>query len=133
MVYASTIHAVTGYLKDVQAKTNEPSNPVEFYGVTKCFGEAFCRYMSEKEGVPSIAVYVGAFQPHSTAQNKDSISMLDAWLSERDCIQLLEYCIDAPKDLKFGIVHGLSRNIFNRMDIESTRQLLSYELQDNFF
>ncbi|CAF2731034.1 unnamed protein product [Rotaria sp. Silwood2] len=109
MVYASTIHAVTGYLKDVQAKTNEPSNPVEFYGVTKCFGEAFCRYMSEKEGVPSIAVYVGAFQPHSTAQNKDSIN------------------------LKFGIVHGLSRNIFNRMDIESTRQLLSYELQDNFF
>ncbi|CAF4645830.1 unnamed protein product [Rotaria sp. Silwood1] len=125
MVYASSIHAVTGNPKGVQAKTNEPPNPGDLY--------ALCRYMGEKEGVPSIAVRIGAFQPHSTAQNKDSISMMDSWLSQRDCVQLLERCIDAPEDLKFAIVHGLSRNTFNRMDIESTRQLLGYEPQDNFF
>ncbi|CAF3339002.1 unnamed protein product [Rotaria sp. Silwood1] len=133
MVYASSIHAVTGNPKGVQAKTNEPPNPGDLYGVTKCFGEALCRYKGEKEGVPSIAVRIGAFQPHSTAQNKDSTSMMDSWLSQRDCVQLLERCIDAPEDLKFAIVHGLSRNTFNRMDIESTRQLLGYEPQDNFF
>jgi len=101
--------------------------------VTKCFGEALCRYMGEKEGVPSIAVRIGAFQPPSSALIKDSLSMVDAWLSERDCVQLLERCIDAPEDLKFAIVHGLSRNTFNRMEIESTRQLLGYDPQDNFF
>ncbi|CAF0858694.1 unnamed protein product [Rotaria sordida] len=133
MIYASSIHAITGYPKGVQAKTTEPPNPGDLYGVTKCFGEALCRYMGEKEGVPSIAVRIGAFQSHSTAQNKDSISMMDAWLSQRDCLQLLERCIDAPEDLKFALVHGLSRNTFNRMDIESTRQLLGYEPQDDFF
>ncbi|CAF0852148.1 unnamed protein product [Rotaria sordida] len=133
MIYASSIHAITGYPKGVQAKTTEPPNPGDLYGVTKCFGEALCRYMGEKEGVPSIAVRIGAFQSHSAAKNKDSISMMDAWLSQRDCLQLLERCIDAPEDLKFALVHGLSRNTFNRMDIESTRQLLGYEPQDDFF
>jgi hypothetical protein len=89
--------------------------------------------MGEKEGVPSIAVRIGAFQPHESARSKDSLGMVDSWLSERDCVQLLERCIDAPEDLKFAIVHGLSRNTFNRMEIDSTRQLLGYEPQDNFF
>ncbi len=89
--------------------------------------------MGEKEGVPSIAIRIGAFQPPSAAKSKDSIGMMDAWLSERDCVQLIERCIDAPDDLKFAIVHGLSRNTFNRMDLESTRQLLGYDPQDNFF
>ena len=102
-------------------------------GVTKCFGEALCRYMAEKEGVPSIAVRIGAFQPLSEAKKKESLYMMDGWLSERDGVQLLERCIDAPESLKFAIVHGLSRNTFNRMDIESTRALLGYLPQDNFF
>lgn len=89
--------------------------------------------MGEKEGVPSIAVRIGAFQPTKSARSKDSINMMDAWISERDCHQLLERCIDAPEDLKFAIVHGLSANTFNRMEIESTRQLLGYDPQDNFF
>lgn len=89
--------------------------------------------MAEKEGVPSIAVRIGAFQPISSAQKKDSISMMDGWLSERDGVQLFERCIDAPENLKFAIVHGLSNNTFNRMDIQSTRDLLGYEPIDNFF
>ena len=89
--------------------------------------------MGEKEGVPSIAIRIGAFQPHSAAKGKDAINMMDGWLSERDALQLFERCIDAPEDLKFAIVHGLSNNTFNRMDIESTRQLLGYEPVDNFF
>lgn len=102
-------------------------------GVTKCFGEALCRYMAEKEGVPSIAIRIGAFQPLSEARKKEALHMMDGWLSERDGVQLLERCIDAPDDLKFAIVHGLSRNTFNRMDIESTRALLGYTPQDNLF
>lgn len=89
--------------------------------------------MGEKEGVPSIAVRIGAFQSPKAVRSKDSISMMDAWISERDCLQLLERCIDAPEDLKFAVVHGLSANTFNRMEIESTRQLLGYDPQDNFF
>jgi hypothetical protein len=33
MIYASLIHAITGYPKDVQAKTTEPPNPGDLYGI----------------------------------------------------------------------------------------------------
>ncbi|CAF0762908.1 unnamed protein product [Didymodactylos carnosus] len=133
VIYASSIHAVSGYPKDIQVKVNEPVNPGDIYGVSKCFGEALARYMGEKEGLSSIAIRIGAFQPHESAQNVDSISMMDAWISERDCEHLIECCIDAPDDLKFLIVHGLSRNVFNRLDISDAKNRIGYEPKDNFF
>jgi nucleoside-diphosphate-sugar epimerase len=33
MVYASSIHAISGYPQDVQAKTTEPPNPGDLYGI----------------------------------------------------------------------------------------------------
>ena len=103
-------------------------------GVTKCFGEALSRYMGEQEGLPTIAIRIGAYQPHKSLEDSSKTGLImNAWLSERDAVQLFEKCIDAPLNLKFAIVHGLSKNIFNRMEINSTRQLLGYDPQDNFF
>lgn len=67
VIYASSIHAVSGYPVDVQVKTSEPVNPGDLYGVSKCFGEALGRYMAEKEGVSVIALRIGAFQPLQAA------------------------------------------------------------------
>jgi len=133
VIYASSIHAISGSPRDVQAKTNEPVNPGDLYGVTKCFGEALARYMAEQEGLSSIAVRIGAFEPHENARREDGgIWMMDAWLSPRDCVHLFECCIDAPAGLKFAIVHGLSKNTFQRMDISDTCRLVGYKPQDVF-
>ncbi|CAF1335911.1 unnamed protein product [Didymodactylos carnosus] len=133
VVFASSIHAISGSPRDFQAKTYEPVNPGDLYGVTKCFGEALARYMAEQEGLSAIAVRIGAFQPHASARKEDGgLWMMDAWLSQRDCVHLFECCIDAPADLKFAIVHGLSKNTFQRMDITDTCHLLGYKPQDNF-
>jgi uronate dehydrogenase len=102
-------------------------------GVTKCFGEALGRYMGEQEGLSTIAIRIGAYLPYSMLKDESSVTFMNNWLSQPDAIQLFERCIDAPLDLKFAIVHGLSRNIFNRMDINSTCELLGYDPQDNFF
>ncbi len=103
-------------------------------GVTKCFGEALARYMGEQEDLPSIAIRIGAYQPYTSLKDESMTGLLiNAWLSEPDAVQLFERCIEAPLSLKFAVVHGLSRNTFNRMDINSTRQLLGYDPQDNFF
>lgn len=37
MIYASSIHAITGYPKDVQAKTTETPNPGDLYGIKYYF------------------------------------------------------------------------------------------------
>jgi UDP-glucose 4-epimerase len=130
VIYASSIHAVSGYPADVQVKTSEPVNPGDLYGVTKCFGEALGRYMAEKEGLSVIALRIGAFQPLEAARQEGSIGMLDAWVSQRDLNQLIERCIDV-ESITFAILHGLSDNRFKRLDISDARALVGYAPQDD--
>ncbi|HLL90282.1 MAG TPA: NAD(P)-dependent oxidoreductase [Tepidisphaeraceae bacterium] len=130
VIFASSIHAVSGYPADVQVKTNEPVNPGDLYGVSKCFGEALARYFAEKEGVSAICLRIGGFQPAENMRKEEGISMLDAWVSRRDLNQLIQRSIDV-EDLQFAIFHGLSNNRFKRLDISDARQLLGYDPVDD--
>jgi hypothetical protein len=129
VIFASSIHAVSGYPADVQVKPDEPVNPGDVYGVSKCFGEALGRYMAEQEGLSFVALRIGAFQPPESVR-KDGIKFLDAWVSQRDLHQLICRCIDV-ENLKFAIFHGLSDNRFKRMDITNARELVCYAPQDD--
>jgi len=131
LVYASSIHAISGYPADVQVKTSEPVNPGDLYGVSKCFGEAMGRYMAEKEGLSVIAIRIGAFQPIEKAEDPEAIPMLDAFVSERDLNQLLVRSLEA-QNIKFAIFQGVSDNRFKRMDISDARELVGYSPQDSF-
>lgn len=130
VIYASSIHAVSGYPPDVQVKTSEPVNPGDLYGVSKCFGEALCRYMAEKEGVSAIALRIGAFQPLEAARDEKGLGMLDSFVSHRDLDQLIHRCIDA-ENIQFAVLHGLSDNRFKRLDISDARELVGYAPQDD--
>lgn len=125
VVYASSIHAVSGYRSDIQVKTSEPVNPGDLYGVSKCFGEAMGRYMAEQEGVSVIALRIGAFQPVEKAEDESSLALIDAFVSKRDLNQLIERSIDV-ENVKFAVLHGLSDNRFKRLDISDARELVGY-------
>lgn len=131
LVYASSIHAVSGYRKGYQVHTDDPVNPGDLYGVTKCFGEAMGRFIATQHGVSTLVVRIGAFQPREVADDPDSLSMMDAFVSHRDLVQLLQCCVD-NEDLEFAILHGLSGNLFNRMEIQTACDLVGYEPQDDF-
>lgn len=132
VIYASSIHAVSGYAGDVQVKTSEPVNPGDLYGVSKCFGEAMSRYMAEQEGMSVIALRIGAFQPLSTARDpKTGIEVMSMFVSRRDLNQLIQKCIDADDKLRFAILHGVSDNHFKRLDISDARELVGYAPQDD--
>lgn len=131
MVYASSIHAVSGYLRGRQVRTGDPVNPGDLYGVTKCFGEALGRYMAEQEGLSCVAVRIGAFQPLAAARDEAKLALLDAFVSERDLCALLERCIDA-EGVRFALAHGLSDNVVNALDLTDTEDLLGYRPQDSF-
>ncbi len=130
VVYASSIHAVSGYPRDVQVKTSEPVNPGDLYGVSKCFGEALGRYMAEQEGLSVIALRIGGFQPLEMARAEEGIALLDTFVSPRDLHQLIVRCIDA-EGIRFAILHGLSDNRFKRLDISDARALVGYAPQDD--
>jgi NAD(P)-dependent dehydrogenase (short-subunit alcohol dehydrogenase family) len=132
LIYASSIHAVSGYPPDVQVKTSDPVNPGDLYGVSKCFGEALGRYMATQEGLSVIALRIGAFQPLSTAKDPEGgVEMMDMFVSRRDLNDLIQRCIDAPDRLRFAILHGVSNNRFKRLDISDARELVGYNPQDD--
>ncbi len=131
LIYASSIHACSGYPADVQVKTSEAVNPGDLYGVTKCFGEALGRYFAEKEGLSVIALRIGAFEPMEVAQQEENIGLMDAFVSQRDLTQLMTRCIDTEQ-LQFAIFNGLSNNRFKRLDLSDARELLGYEPEDDF-
>lgn len=131
VIFASSIHAVGGYSLDRQVQADDPVNPGDLYGVSKCFGEAMARYMAMQRGLSSIVVRIGAFQPVEAARQEGGISLMNIFVSNRDLAQLFVRCID-DVTLQFAIIHGLSGNLFNRMNIEETRELLGYQPQDDF-
>lgn len=131
VVYASSIHAVSGHDPRRQVRTDDPVNPGSLYGVSKCFGEALGRYMAEQEGLSTIAIRIGAFQPITTATADDGPAFMDSFVSHRDMCHLLDRAVEAPDEIRFAIVHGLSDNRFNRLDLSDTRELLGYEPRDD--
>lgn len=131
VIFASSIHAISGYPADVQVKTSDPANPGDLYGVSKVFGEAMARYMAIQEGISAICIRIGAFQPVEKAMDESALSLLDGFVSERDLNHLIE-CAIRVQNVKFAVVHGLSESRFKRMDITDTRELLGYAPQDSF-
>jgi hypothetical protein len=131
VIFASSVHAVSGHPEGRQVHASDPVNPGDIYGVSKCFGEALGRYMAEQEGLAVIVLRIGGFQPLSTAQRPDDLRLMDVFVSERDLTQLIHRSIDV-QGLQFAIFHGLSNNRYNRMDISDARELLGYEPQDDF-
>lgn len=130
VVYASSIHAVSGYAGDVQVKTSDPVNPGDLYGVSKAFGEAMGRYMAEQEGVSCVVIRIGAAAPIEWASHQRSLYLMDAFLSFDDLQQLIERAIEEER-IQFAIVHGVSDNRFKRLDLSTTRQILGYEPKDD--
>ncbi|MBM7169448.1 NAD(P)-dependent oxidoreductase [Streptomyces sp. G44] len=131
VVFASSVHAVSGYAPGRQIAPDAPVNPGNLYGVSKCFGEALGRYMAEREGLTVLAVRMGAFQTPEAARESNSEWMIGTFVADQDLHQLLERAIRV-EGIRFGIFHAVSDNWFKRLDISTTRELLGYEPAHDF-
>lgn len=125
VVYASSIHAVSGYPTDVQVKASDPVNPGDLYGVSKCFGEALGRYLAEQEGLSVIALRIGACLPVAAVGEPEAVGVLDTWIAEDDLVDLLMRAID-DRSLRWAVLHAVSDNRFKRLDISTARELLGF-------
>ncbi|HEX3133449.1 MAG TPA: NAD(P)-dependent oxidoreductase [Planctomycetota bacterium] len=125
VVYASSIHAVSGYPADVQVKPTDPVNPGDFYGVSKCFAEVFGRYFAEQEGLSVIAVRIGACLPVTAVTDDQASGVMDTFIAQDDLVELFQRAID-DRTLQWALLHGLSDNRFKRLDISTTRDLVRY-------
>jgi nucleoside-diphosphate-sugar epimerase len=124
--------------------TAEP-RPDSLYGVSKLYGEAMARYYVDHFGLSSFCLRIGTFQDPQAPGHPDNLwapecdndpevlktrlRLRATWLSERDCAQLIEKCLDS--DERWFLGYGISNNPRQFWDIQHARNVLGYTPQDS--
>ncbi len=157
VVFASSNHAIGMYELDGAPDLYEMDDPRVYdhtvevrpdslYGVSKVYGEALGRFYAERHGLRVVCLRIGAVRaeddPTSAAVLNSAPTLLAgltpdqrrkrmraAWLSRRDCAQLIARALEADH-VRFAVVYGVSNNPRRFWDIEHARELLGYNPQD---
>lgn len=134
VIYASSIHASSGYPSDVQVDVSDRPIPGDLYGVSKVYLEGLASYFAYQKQVESIGIRIGNFIGKDEPFEADSSPSIHAmYLSSRDFCQLIDCCLTADLEEPSLVVNGLSANTFPRLNIDSARVKLGYAPQDDAF
>jgi nucleoside-diphosphate-sugar epimerase len=147
VVFASTIQVVFGYGAEpayaplLAGRPDEvdpdrlrridhaqPTRPLNVYSCSKIFGEALAHVYAYTYGLSCLCVRVGWVVGDDRPPNARGRAI---WCSQRDIVQLLERCLNAPASLRFDVFFGVSDNRYNLVDLEHARQVLGYAPQDS--
>lgn len=131
IIFASSIHAVGAYPEDVQVKVDMAVRPNDLYGVSKCFGEALAAYFAFNEGLPGIALRIGAYLFPDELKNL-SPDEQSVYINPDDFNHLLLKCLEKP-GITFAIAHAISDNRYKRLDLTETRELFDYQPKVDVF
>lgn len=125
IVYASTIMTNWGYWDEEPYKAirerrfddvpdelpiitiQDPPRPTEPYSASKVWGEALARTYSDAKGMSCICIRIGWVNAEDSPGDSP---IAPVWCSQRDIVQMIERCVDAPDDLRFDIFYGISNN-----------------------
>ncbi|GAB3600451.1 NAD-dependent epimerase/dehydratase family protein [Microbacterium tumbae] len=130
MVYASSVHAVSGYAPWQQVREDDPVRPGDLYGVTKCFGEALGAHAAQ-QGLSFIALRIGAFDDPEALADDENGWMLRDYCAPEDLHDLIERSIAA--DVVFEIFNAVSANRFARLPVDKAATELGYRSRTDSF
>ena len=111
----------------VHVTTAQAAEPINLYSASKVWAESLARAYTHRSDLSCICIRIGWVVAEDRPPKPDGV---DIWCSQRDIAQLVERCIAADEDLRFGIFYGLSDNQWNWVDLEDARQKVGYMPQD---
>ncbi|MSU47232.1 MAG: NAD(P)-dependent oxidoreductase [Lacunisphaera sp.] len=107
---------------------NWPVRPDSPYSVGKLFGENLGRYYFDKYGISTIAIRLGAVNK----ENRPLVRRLyPGYLSQSDCVQLIDKCLGAPESLKYEIVNAISENKYRWRSTDRTKEIFGWRPTGN--
>ena len=108
--------------------TDMPIRPDGPYGIAKAFGEASGRYFSDRFGLSVMCLRIGTLNPASRPRDVRQFATL---LTHHDLVHLVDRCLSAPDDVRFGIYYGVSNNHWRFWDVSNSAAEIGYQPQDN--
>jgi nucleoside-diphosphate-sugar epimerase len=155
VVFASSNHAIGTYelegapelydLDDGRVYDHDAElRPDSLYGVSKVYGEALGRHYVDQHGMKVVCLRIGGARAPDAPSHPNQLwadmrdrspetlalrrRMRAVWLSERDCVQLIEKSLLTEEP--WVVVYGISDNPRRFWDIEHARRVLGYEPRD---
>lgn len=101
-----------------------PVRPDSPYAVGKLFGENLGRYYADKHGLSTIVIRLGAVLKEDRPLVRRHYP---GYLSQADCVQLIDKCLSAPDSLKFEVFNAISENKYRWRSIDKTKQMLGWQ------
>ena len=134
IVFASSVHAMLGHAREPSAHITAAmeTDPIDFYGATKVFGERLARDYALRHGLSAICLRLGWVPrdnaPERVARARPAVQHM--WLSDRDFCGYVERAIAV--DTPFAIVNATSRIARSTWDLDDGVRVLGYLPQDHW-
>jgi len=142
VIFASTNQVVFGYGADEPYKSlfegrfadvnlealrpvthMQPTRPLNDYAASKVYGEGLAHLYAHTHNLSSIVLRIGWVTGDDTLPGPRARIL---WCSQRDIVQLVERCVNAPASLRFDVFFGQSNNLYNLVDIQHAKDVLGY-------
>jgi nucleoside-diphosphate-sugar epimerase len=101
----------------------DPVRPDSLYGVSKIFGETLGRYFSDYHGMSVINIRLGAVLD---TDKPKLVRHYPGYLSQSDCVQIIDLCLSAPASMKFEIFDAISDNNLKWRDTSHATNMLGW-------
>lgn len=100
-----------------------PPRPDSPYAVAKLFGEHVGRYFSDRFGMQVIVIRLGAVlrEDHPTL-----IRHFPGYLAQADAVQMIDRCLSAPAEIRYGIFDAISQNWSRWRDTSAAKVALGW-------
>jgi nucleoside-diphosphate-sugar epimerase len=130
LVLASSQQAVSAYPDAFQRRAEDPARPANLYGATKAWAEGLGSWVAASSDTTVVALRIGYFAERPPAGAEATPRNLSAWLSPRDCAELVRAAVEA--DITgFTVVNGISANRYRVATLGEAEALLGYEPVDD--
>jgi len=100
-----------------------PPRPDSPYGAAKLFCEAAARWFSDQTPMSVLVIRLGAV----LAEDRPMlIRHFPGFLAQRDAVQMIDKCLSAPADVRFGIFDAISENSLRWRDTTPAKEVLGW-------
>jgi nucleoside-diphosphate-sugar epimerase len=100
-----------------------PPRPDSPYGCAKLFGEAIARWYADRTPMSALVIRLGAVLP---SNKPELIRHFPGFLAQEDAVQMVDKCLSAPDDVRFGIFDAISENSTRWRDTSPAKQVLGW-------
>ena len=101
-----------------------PPRPDSPYGAAKLFGEAAARWFSDKTPMSCLVIRLGAVLKENQPQ---LIRHFPGFLAQEDAVQMIDKCLSAPPEVRFGIFDAISENSKRWRDTSPAKEVLGWQ------